>query len=265
MKKDLIWQAALVVLGGLTTAYAGYWAANQPNQPGIINYAISSDEGLKRIFGSSSDLRLSHKGTPLNDISRASVWVSNASNKSADGVRIYLEVKDKDRPAIVADYDVPEGSPRDIVKPLDSAKGIYPFEIKYMNPGKDMLGGYRFSLFFAGPKPPEIEVTMAAKDLALRKKDSPFSIDETTILVMTLKRTWWLFVLYLILGIIYYRCERAERSIRQSKTKAILEEVTSSPIPQGTSRDQYIAEIRDEILKSPSKAEIVKAALQPFR
>lgn len=268
MKKDVLWQAALVVLGALTSAYAGYWIANQPDQAGIVNYSITNDEGLKRIFGSSSDLRLNYKGLPLNDISRATVWISNASRKSADNVQIYLEVKDKARPAIVADYDVPEGSPRDIVKPLPATHGIYPFEIRYMNRSEDMLDGYRFSLFFAGSKSPEINVTMAAKNLTLQKKDSPFGLDRTSLFVKSMRSMWWLLTLYVVLwgltSFLLSRYERAKRSIREARIKEILDNITTNPIPQDKNKDEYIYGVREDILKAPTFVDVLKVVFKPL-
>lgn len=236
--------------------------ANQPEQPGIITYATNSDEGLKRIFGSSSDLRISYKGSSLNDISRINVWVSNASKKSADNVRIYLELKDKTRQAIVADYDVPEGSPRDIVKPLPFSNGIYPFEIKYMNRNEEILDGYRFSLLFIGSRAPEIEVKMAAKDLTLQKKDSPFSLDRTRLYVKTFGSLWWLLALYVPFFFLFTRYERTQQRIREARTKDILETITSSPIPPGSAKEEYLIEVRDNLLKTPSFIDVVKATFK---
>jgi len=69
MRKENLWQAALVLIGAMASAYAGYLVANQPEQPGVIQYVTDNDDGLKRLFGSSSDLRLSYKGIPQTDMS----------------------------------------------------------------------------------------------------------------------------------------------------------------------------------------------------
>jgi hypothetical protein len=266
MKKDILWQAALVVLGGLSSAYAGYWIANLPDEGGIVNYAIANDEGLKRIFGSSSDLRLNYKGQPLNDISRVNIWIANASRKSADKVQIYLEVKDKTRSAIVADYDVPQGLPRDIVRPLPAANGIYPFEIRYMNRSEDILDGYRFSLYFSGSKSPEIDVTMAAKNLSLQKKDSPFTLDKSSLFLKSMRSMWSLLTLYLVLwaltSFLISRYERARRSLRETRVTQILDDVTSRPLPQDMTKDEYLSSIREQILGSPSFIDVMKVALK---
>ena len=257
MRKENLWQAALVLIGALASAYAGYLVANQPEQPGVIQYVTDNDDGLKRLFGSSSDLRLSYKGIPQTDISRASLLVLNKSKRAVENVRIYIEPNSKTRPAIAVDFDVPRGYPREIVKALPGENGVYPFDIKYINRGEGYQDAFRFTLYFIGSNSPKLEATIDAKGHILQKQDSLF--DRSSFILFVLKDSWWVFAVYIGVVAGYLRYGRTQRAIQEVRASEIVEGLIGNPPSPETDRQVYIKDIADRLLKSPKFSEVLKS------
>lgn len=234
---------------------------NQPERVGTLEYRIDTDESLKRFFGSSGDVRLSYKGVEQTDISRVNVRVANTSKKNTEKVRVYLEVKDKTRPAIIADFDVPEGYPRDVVKVQPAADGVYAFDIDYMNRTPQFWDAFRFTLYFSGPKTPDVDVKIGAKGLTLRKYDFG-SVDTFDLLIRVVGSTWWFLALYAAGAYAFIKYNRIARSLRDAHAKEIMEELLAKPLPADSEKDKYLSDARDKALSLPSFAEVVKAAFR---
>ena len=109
---------------------------------------------------------------------------------------------------------------------------------------------------------------MAAKNLALQKKDSPFEIDRTSLFVKGMRSLWWLLTLYIALWalttFLLSRYSQAQKSIREARINNILVTVTSCPPPQDKDKGEYIDKIREDILKTPAFADVLKAMFKPY-
>jgi hypothetical protein len=257
MKIEHLWQAIFAIIGALASAYGGYWVGNQPERVGTLEFRIDTDEGLKRFFGSSGDVRLLYKGVEQTDISRVNVRIANTSKRNTEKVRIYLQVKDKSRPAIIADFDVPEGYPRDVVKSLPPVDGVYSFEVDYMNRAPEFWDAFRFTLYFSGEKPPEVDVRVAAKGLTLKKYDFG-NVDTIDIIARVIGAMWWFLLLYAGGIYLFVRYSRVARDLRIANTKSTLTGLLSSPAPSDSERDAFLNKATKDALSSPKFTAVVR-------
>lgn len=256
MKIEHVWQAVFVIVGALASAYGGYWVGNQPESVGALQFRIATDEGLKSIFGRSDDVRLIYKEVEQTDISRVTVQVANTTNKNVENVRIYLEVKDKSRPAIISDFTVPDGYPRDIVKVLPSEGGVYSFNVEYMNRTPEFWDGFRFTLYFSGEKPPDVGVKVGSKGLTIK----PHEFGESSVtdrVVRVIGATWWFFLLY-IGGIFFlHQYNEVAKVLHIEHVKATIANMLSKPSPEEAEKDAVIDQVRKEILTRPNFSTVI--------
>lgn len=250
MKIEYVWQSIFVIIGALASAYGGYWVGNRPDHVQQLEYRIDTDASLKRNFGRSGDVKLIYKGSEQTDISRVTIRVANTSKKNAEKIKIYIETQDKSRSAIITDFDVPDGYPRDVVKIVAYSDGVC-FEVDYMNHTEEFWDSFLFTLYFSGDKPPKAEVKLAAKGFSLRKYE--FSkIDRIDILcaISSDWSFWCVLLLYICCSCLWLRYQRVAKELRLSHANEILADMIRTPIDGD--KETFLKETIKQIFAWPS-------------
>lgn len=203
-----------VLIGALASAYAGYWFGNQPDEASVIEYRVNTMSDLQSLIGGNRKLKIAYQDTPLEALSNTSFQVANTSKKNLDKIKMYFEIEDKSELPIFHTVSPPKSYPKEAITLISESKGVYVFELEYLNRADSVWDGIGFSFYFGGSDSPKINLKTGTKGVSIQQYSSG-SISATEVIARVIAETWWFLLIYLFGGYLLFKYRKAEKAEKE--------------------------------------------------
>ncbi|MFZ8767316.1 hypothetical protein LCE44_26535 [Vibrio harveyi] len=251
MKTEHFWQLFFVFVGAFSSAYAGYYFTNQPQEKPVLTYEYIESVDLNKTLGETGDITMIYKGKELKNLTKHLYTIANLSAKDLGTVKLHFEFDGGVYPAF---YTIDENKliPRKAVRLLSNTDGSYIFELDFMNSVDRMWNGLVFEFYFIGDEKPNITLKSGVKGLSIKEQAYTYP-SFLEYLISGLKRVWWLVGLATLLLYMLTKYEKHSSLLAKEKLRLALNQA------EGLVDEKIIKDIQLAVEKEPSFIEVIRS------